>query len=161
MAMGNEIVLTPDRGYWVEGIINANETPKPGTIMQEDATQATQGGRFIWKAYTRDADGDRPKGPFIVLCHDKKIGQGPTDAYIAGTRAVGFVPNPGCELNLLHFNVSGTADDVIKGDLLTVDSGTGKLQVTSSTPETEVAQALEAVTDPTSDSLIWCSWTGH
>lgn len=161
MSVGNRIILTRDRGYPVEGIINAGETPKPGQIVQMDPTQARVGGRWVLKLFSRDADGDRPKGPFIVLTEDMLQGKTMSDAYAAGDRAFGFVPFAGCELNLLHFNVAGTADDVVAGDLLTVDSGTGKLQVTSSTPETEVAMALEADTDPTADHLLHCVWTGH
>ena len=161
MSLGNRIILTPDRGYKMEGIINAGQTPKPGQIVQIDATQTAQGGRFVWKIYDRDADGDRPIGPFIVLCEDMLQGKTMTDAYAAGERAFGFVPYAGCELNLLHLNVTGTADDVALGDLLTVDDGTGKVQVSTSTPETEVAVALEAETDPTADRLLWCMWSGH
>ena len=161
MSQGNRVVITPDRGYAVEGIINAGETPKPGTIYQIDPSQSQQGGRFVWKVFTRDADGDRPKGPFIVLCEDILQGKTMSDAYAAGDRAFGFVPFAGCELNLLYKNVSGTADDVALADLFVVDTGTGKMIVTTGSPETEVAMALEALSDPTADALLWSIWTGH
>lgn len=161
MARGNRIILTPDRGYPVEGIINAGETPKPGTIYQVDPTQSRQGGRWVWKQFTRDADGDRPKGPHIVLTEDILQGKTTADAYAAGDRAFGFVPLAGCELNLLFKNVAGTADDVAAGDLFIADTGTGKVIVTTGTVEAEVAMALEAVTDPTADTLTWSMWTGH
>jgi len=143
-------------------------------IVQIDPTQPLQGGRQAWKIYSRDADGDRPKGPFIVLKED--IGQGKAAAGVAssatdsaghaydtssGTRLFGFVPLPGCELNLMIKNVAGTADDIAAGDLLIPDSGTGKMIVTTGSPETEPAMALEAVTDPTEDKLVWCIWTGY
>lgn len=161
MARGNRIILTPDRGIPVEGIINAGETPKPGTVYQIDATQAMQGGRHVWKQFTRDADGDRPKGPLIVLTEDILQGKTTTDAYGAGDRAFGFIPFAGCELNLLFKNVAGTADDVVAGDLFIVDTGTGKVIVTTGTVESEPAMALEALTDPTADALVWSIWTGY
>ena len=161
MSRRNRIILTPDRATPVEGIINAGETPKPGTIYQEDPTQALQGGRAVWKAYTRDADGNRPKGPFIVLTEDILQGKDMTQAYAAGERAFGAIPKAGCELNLLFGNAGGTADDVVAGELLIVDSGTGKVIPTTGSPETEVAQAKEAIVDPVADQLLWCMWTGH
>jgi hypothetical protein len=161
MSRGNLIVLTPDRGHFVEGIINAGETPKPGQIVQEDPTQALQGGRRVWKLYNRDADGNRPAGPLIVLTEDRRIGRTMLDAYAAGERAFGFIPLAGCELNLLYMNVSGTADDVAAGDLLTVDDSTGKVIVTTGTPEIEVAHAQEAIVDPTADTLLWSTWSGY
>ena len=160
MAKGNRIIITPDRGYKVEGIIAAGETPSPGTILQIDPTVAVQGNRHTWKIYDRGADGDRPAGPYIVLCEDMLQGKTTSDAYAAGARAFGFVPLPGCELNLLFKNVSGTADDVVAGDMFIVDDGTGKVIVTTGSPESEPAMALEAVTDPTADTLVWSIW-GH
>jgi len=170
----NRVILTPDRGYKVEGYLASGETLYPGMIVQIDPTQSLIGGKHAWKIYSRDADGDRPKGPFIVVTED--ILQGKAAAGVAssssssagdaygtgsGTRLFGFIPLPGCECNLLFKNVTGTADDVVAGDLLTVDTGSGKVQVTTSTPETEVAMALEAITDPTEDKMLWCIWTGH
>lgn len=171
---GNRIILTPDRGYPVEGYLASGETLYPGMVVQADPTQALVGGRQAWKIYSRDADGDQPKGPFIVITEDLLQGKAAAgvassasnsagDAYAttSGTRLFGFVPNPGCELNLMFKNVSGTGDDVVAGDLLIVDTGTGKVIVTTGSPETEVAMANEAITDPTEDKLLWCFWTGH
>lgn len=160
MSFGNRIFLTPDRFIPVEGIINAAETPKPGTAYQYDPSQSKQQGRFVWKVYTRDADGDRPRGPIVILREDLMQGKTMTDAYAAGDRAFGGIPLPGCELNLLFMNVSGTADDVAAGDILTIDSGTGKFLVTTGTVEVEPAIAQEALVDPTADTLLHCSWSG-
>lgn len=161
MSRRNKICLTPDRAIQVEGIINAAETPKPGTIVQIDPTQSMQQGRWVWKIFSRDADGDRPAGPLIVLTED--FGQGRTvdDAYAAGERAFGIIPLPGCELNVLYKNVSGTGDDVVAGNLLIVDTGTGKVIVTTGSPETEPFMALEALTDPTADALLHAIATGQ
>lgn len=161
MSKGNRIILTPDRGYPVELIVNTGETWYPGMIVQYDPTQSTNGGRHIGKIYDRGADGDRPLGPHVVVCEDLKIGKTTSDSYTAGLRVPCFVPLAGCELNLLYKNVSGTADDVAAGDLFIVDDGTGKVIVTTGSPEAEVAEALEAVTDPTADTLVWSIWTGH
>lgn len=162
MAKGNEIIVSAEpKGRFAEGIINSGETPKPGTIMQKLPTQATQGNRFVYGAYNRDADGNRPAGAIWVLLPSHLSGKGPTDAYAAGDRCFLYCPLPGDELNLLHMNVAGTGDDVAKGDLLIVVDGTGKLIVTTGSPENEVAMALEARTDPTADGLIHCEWTGY
>ncbi len=161
MSLGNRIILTPDRGYPLEGVINTGETPSPGTIVQIDPTQATQGGRFVWKIYDRAADGDRPAGPFIVLREDIGQGKTMTDAYVAGTHCFGFVPLPGCQLNLLYKNESGTTDDVTAGVLFIVDDASGKVTLTTGSPQTEVAMALEAVVDPVADTLVHSIWTGH
>lgn len=160
MALGNEIVLTIDpRGRFMEGIIDTAE--KPGTIVQIDFTQAKVGNRFHWVAYNRDADGDRPAGPFIVLLPDHLQGKTSADAYAAGDRAFGYVPLPGDELNLLIANLAGTADDHAAGEQLMVDDGTGKLVATTGTPETEVATLAENITDPVADTLAHCFWTGY
>lgn len=159
---GKQIIVTANpRGVFMEGVINTGETPKPGTIMQLDPTQTMVGGRHVWKIYNRDADGNRPAGPYIVLLEDKLRGKTITDAYAAGDRAFGYVPLPGEEINLLHLNVTGTGDDVALGDLLIVDDTTGKVLVTTGSPESEPAMALEALTDPTADELLWCIWTGY
>ncbi len=165
MSRRNRIVLFPDRGVPFEGIIKTGETFYPGMIVQIDPTVALVDNKHTCKIFDRAADGDRPAGPFIVVCEDLKIGQTITDAYPVGSSAlqrfVGFIPWPGAELNLLYKNVSGTADDVIAGDLLIVDDGTGKMIVTTGSPQCEPAMALEALTDPTADALLWCAWSGR
>lgn len=163
MAKGNRIILTPDRGYSIEGSIASGETVYPGMVLQFDPTVTAIGGRYTLKIYNRDADGDRPLGPFCVVKEDFGQGKTTADAYstTAGTRVFAFVPNPGCELNLLFKNVSGTADDVLAGDIFIVDDGTGKVIVTTGTVEAEVAAALEAVTDPTADTLVHSIWSGY
>ena len=161
MANGSRIIQTQSRGFPVEGIVNAGETLYPGMIVQIDPTQSAQGETFIMKIYNRDADGDRPAGPHIVVCEDIHQGLTTADSYAAGARFPGFVPLAGCRLNLLFKNVSGTADDVVAGDLFIVDDATGKMIVTTGTVEAEVAMALEAVTDPTADTLVDSIWSGH
>lgn len=160
MARGNRIVVSADpKGKWVEGFIGAGLTPKPGTIMQIDHTISLKAGRHTWVLYNADADGGRPKGPYIVLCEDWLSGQpGSTGSYTAGARGFGYIPEHGDELNLLVANLAGTADDHTAGEILIVDDGTGLLIATTGSPEDEVAQLNETITDPTSDTLAWCTW---
>lgn len=162
MARGNCIVVSAQpKGHHVEGIIGAGLTPKPGTILQLQSATDLVGGRHTWEIYNADADGGRPKGPFIVLCEDSLQGKTTTDAYAAGDRAFGFIPAAGDELNLLLLDIAGTGDDHTKGEMLIVDDTTGKMIATTGSPETEVAQLLETVTDPAADTLAWCEWTGY
>lgn len=162
MSRLNKILLnTEPKGRFIEGIVASGQTPKPGQVVQIDPSQALVGGLFTLKLYDADADGGRPKGPFIVLLEDSLQGKTVSDAYAAGDRCQGYVPLPGDELNLLLGDVAGTADDHAAGEILIVDDTTGKLVATTGSPETEVAMLLEAVTDPTSDTLAWCVWTGY
>lgn len=161
MARGNRIVVTAEpKGQFVQGYLGAGLTPKPGTILQKQTATALKGGRETWELYNADADGGRPKGPFIVLIEDYLQGQLASTAYAAGAFAFGYIPLPGDELNLLVANIAGTADDHAVGEMLIVDDTTGLLIATTGTPETEVAQLNEAITDPTADTLAWCTWTG-
>lgn len=162
MSRRNEIIVTADpKGRFFEGFVATGETFYPGMLVQMDPTVALVGGRHTCKVYDRDADGDRPKGPFIVVLSDMMQGKATSDSYAAGARFFGYIPLAGDELNLLYKNVTGTADDVAAGDIMEVDDATGKLIVSTSTPETEVAMALEAITDPTADTLLWCIWSGY
>lgn len=161
MARGNGIVVRcgniDKQREW--GYVTG--TPKPGTIIQIDASVALKHGKHTWKAYDQGADGDRPAGPFAVLDHQQYTGQTADTAITSGDFCQIFIPLPGDELNLLFLNVGGTADDVALGDKMIVDDGTGKVTVTASTPETEIAVALEAIVDPSADQLLWCCWSGY
>ena len=159
-AHGNRIILTPCFADPVEGYLASGETIYPGMIVQVDPTQSRVGGKWAWKIYDRGADGDHPAGPHIVVTEDLLQGKTIDDAYGtgSGTRLFGAIPRAGCELNLLFKNVSGTGDDVAAGDLFIVDDGTGKVIVTTGSPEEEVAMALDSITDPTADTLIWAMW---
>lgn len=161
MAKGNRIILTPDRCIPVEGIIASGETPKPGQIVQIQTATAVQGNRYTWELYNVAADGSRPTGPFILLTEDIHQGKTTDDAYAAGARAFGAIMLPGCEFNGLLLNVAGTGDDHAVGEVLIVDDTTGKFIATTGSPETEVAVCLEAVTDPTADTLVHMQWTGY
>jgi hypothetical protein len=160
MARGSKIVVNADaKGAYEWGYVTTAE--KPGTILQIDPSTALKHGKHTWVVYNRDADGNRPKGPFAVLDFDPYQGRTADTAYAAGDFAKMYIPLPGDELNLLFGNVSGTADDIALGDLLIVVDGTGKVIETTGSPETEVAVALEAISDPVADQLLWCRWTGY
>ena len=162
MARGNCIIVTADpKGQFEEGYIATGETPYPGMILQRDASVALKGGRFTYKIYNRDADGNMPEGSYWVLREDYLQGKPATSAYAAGDRCFVYSPRAGEELNLLVENIAGTGDDHALGEILMVNDGTGKLIATTGTPESECAQLLEAITDPTADTLAWCQWTGH
>jgi hypothetical protein len=164
MARGNEIVVTsPPRGKFEEGYVAAGETHYPGMIVQRDASVALKGGRHTYKIYSRDADGDQPAGAFWVATNLLGALRGglTSEGYAAGERVQYYSPQDGEEINLLVGNLSGTGDDHALGEILMVDNGTGKLIATTGSPETEVAQLLEAITDPTADTLAWCQWSGH
>lgn len=163
MARGNEIIVSAQpQGKFMEGYIKTGETVLvPGTIWQIDATVSIIGGRHTFKVYVPGADGEQPLGPFWVLLPDHLQGRLATTAYTAGERAFFYSPEPGDELNLILLNISGTGDDHALGEKLMVDNSTGKLIITTGSPETEVAVLLEAVTDPTTDTLAWVMWTGH
>lgn len=160
MARGNSILVTQqyDNEPLIEGIIAAGETPKPGQIVQKQSATALVGGRHTLEIYNADADGGNPKGPYYLLIENKYIGQTVSDAYAAGERCFAVVPRHGDEYNLLLLNIAGTGDDHTKGEILIIDDTTGKFIATTGTPEQEVAQLLETVTDPTADTLAWCVW---
>lgn len=162
MAKGNEIIVSADpRGHFSEGTIAAGETPKPGTILQRQTSVALKSGRWTYEIYNADADGGRPKGAIWLLLPNHLEGKLATDAYAAGERCFLYCPLPGDQLNLLVLNLAGTADDHAIGEMLIIDDTTGKMIATTGTPETEVAQLLETITDPTADTLAWCEWTGY
>jgi hypothetical protein len=161
MALGNRIILTPDRCEWVEGICGAGLSPKPGTVMEYDYSQATQGNRFVWRLYQPGADGGRPKGPLVIVTEDLLQGRTTSDAYAAGERIFGAVPRVGCELNLLLLDVAGTADDHAKGELLIPKNNNGRWIATTGTPDIKPAVCNETVTDPVADTLIHALWTGY
>lgn len=162
MARGNGIIVSADPdGVFMEGYIGAGLTPKPGTVMQIDASVALKGGRHTWKLYNTGTDGKRTKGPLIILLDDYLQGKTPSDAYVAGTRCFGYVPKAGEEFNMLLGDVAGTGDDHTLGEVLMVDDTTGKLIVTTGTPLSEPFILLEAITDPVADTLAWVQYGGN
>lgn len=170
MAKGLSIVVSADpRGVFLEGIISG--TPKPGTCMQVKAATAPVGGRFTFEVVSRSSGAI---GPIWVLREDDfqgKVGvsnvaaytggpPAPGDAYVSGTRGFLYAPVAGEDLNMIVASVSGTADDVAIGDLFGVQTATGKLLANSAFASAPF-QALEVVTDPTADYMLWCKYLGN
>ncbi len=156
MAKGNEIIVSAQpKGVFLEGTVSG--TPKPGTVMEVSAV-ATNGTK-TFRVYQPGTDGDRR--PIYVLLPDHLQGKLATDAYVSGDRCFVYCPVMGEELNMLVADVSGTGDDHAVGDVMMVDTGTGKLIVTTGSPESEPFILLEASTDPTADALLWCAYTGQ
>lgn len=163
MARGNGIVVTaptPEAWQFVEGIIGAGLTPKPGTIMQQDTSVALKSGKATWKLYAPGTSGAKPVGPLIVLKEDAYQGRTVSDAYAAGDRAFGYIPKAGDELNLLREDIAGTGDDQALGDVLIPKTATGKLIATTGTPSVTFV-ALEAIVDPVADTLTWVRYGGY
>lgn len=162
MARGNCIIVTADpKGQFEEGYVKTGETFYPGMIVQRDPSVALKGGRHTYKIYAPGTDGEHPRGSYWVVLEDSRVGKTTSDSFAAGERCFLYSPRAGEELNLLVANLAGTGDDHALGEVLMVDTGTGKLIATTGTPESEVAQLLEAITDPTADTLAWCQWSAY
>ena len=159
MAKGNEIVISQDpRGRYMEGTIRT--AAQPGIVVQLDVSEGLNAnGRPQWEPFDAGADGDQRL--IAVLVPDDLQGKRADQAYVAGDQCKVYIPLPGDELNMLLLNLAGTADDHPFGELLMVNDGDGKLIVTTGTPESECFQLMEAVTDPTADTLAHCVFTGY
>ncbi len=160
MASGNRIVVTGEPlGVFLEGTIRT--AALPGIMCQIDVSEATVGGRFQWEPY--DADVDAQMG-LVAILMPNPLGTGiATTAYTAGDRCRLYCPLPGEEMNVLLEDVAGTADDFVVGDRLIVDDGTGKFLATTGTAadKSEPFMVLEAITDPTADTLVHVITTGY
>lgn len=159
MAKGNEIIVSANpRGVFQEGTING--ALKPGTLVQIDVSEGLNAqGRPKWEAFNADADGDQRL--IAVLLPDTLRGKLATDAYVDGEHCYVYIPVAGEELNMLVGDVAGTGDDHAFGELLMANDGDGKLVATTGSPESESFILLEAITDPTADTLAHCMFTGY
>ena len=159
MAKGNSIIVSAQpRGVFDEGYVSG--TPKPGTIMERTPGTAEDGtGRFEYRVFQPGTDGERRT--IYVLLEDRLQGKLATEAYVTGDRCRVYCPAMGEDLNVLKGDVAGTGDDFTVGQMLIVDTGTGKVIGTTGSPESEPFQCNEAITDPTTDQLVWVTYTGH
>lgn len=156
-AADGTIILTPNpKGTFINGIVSG--TPKPGTCLQITPGTAKVGNKLTWRVPTLAADGERALT--AILVEDNLQGKLVTDAFVDGDECTLYVPAVGEEINVLFNNVAGTGDDVAVGDKLIVDTGTGKFNVTTGSPESEPFVATESVTDPTADTLVAAIFTG-
>lgn len=156
----NSILVSNDpRGRRFGGIVDG--TPKPGTVMQVKANTTPVNGKYTFEVYNRDSDGDRPRGPIIVLLEDYLQGRTITDAYVSGTLGQFYIPLPGDELVMIIGDVSGTGDTHALGEILMVDDGTGELVATTGSIEAEPFILMEAIsTAPTEDTWAYTWFAG-
>lgn len=161
MARGNGIIVSSEpRGVFKEGTLTGALTP--GIICQVDVSEGLDNnGNFTYEPFNSSADGVRPIGPFLILLHDNLRGNLSTTAYASGDHGFLYVPVAGEEFNCIIGDVSGTGDDHAFGEVLIVDDGTGELIATTGTPECEPFMLLEAITDPTADTLAHVIYSGY
>lgn len=156
MAQGNNIIAAAHpRGMFREGYISG--TPKPGIGLEIVAATALVNGRETLRAITRATGAI---GNVTVLNVDWMQGKTTADAYVSGSRCFAYDPVAGEELNMLVADVSGTADDVAIGDLFGLEQTTGKLKA-NSTYASAPFVAMETVTDPAADYLLFCRYSGN
>ena len=165
MARGAEIIVSANpQGKFDECIVSG--TPKPGTCMEIVPSTDPVGGRFTFRAVTRN---DGAKGPIAVLLPDSFQGKLANDAYVTGTRGFLYWPLAGEELNMLlrYQPGTGTSLDENIGDLLEVDGASGKLQgVGTGGPTGSHASAPFMLLEHlglalTADTLIWTRYLGN
>lgn len=156
MAARGSTILLKGQGR-IETVI-VSGTPKPGTVMEVE-TFFSSNGLHKYRVYQPGTDGEQRV--IAVLLEDDLQGKLITDAYVSGTLGRVYFPLPGDELNMLLGDVSGTGDDHTAGETLIVDTGTGKLIATTGSPESEPFRLMEAITDPTADTLAPCMFTGY
>ena len=149
---GSKILLKGDLERMIEGVISG--TPKPGTIMQLQASTAEVGGRLTYEVYNPSAVTDPRQ--VLVLLEDSLQGKLYSDAYVSGTRGFLYPVRAGDELNMLTKDVSGTGDTHTIGDRLAGDPGTGKLVVVGTSANRAQFQAIETVAAPTADIWLAC-----
>lgn len=178
MSIGNRILMTPDpKGRFEEIIISG--TPKPGTFMNIKGSVSPIGGnpsgagRFTYEpagttaasgSKGMSADGDRIAVGILLAPGESAASPGTgiaTTAYADGDRGMIYWPQNGDLMNVLYQNQSGTGDDVTIGDKGIIDDGTGKVLVSTGSPESEPIEFREALTDPTADALLLAVWTGQ
>lgn len=156
---GNQIIVTSDpKGRFDFGKLYG--AIKPGTCVQIRAAAGLDGdGRPTFEPYAPGTDGEQRE--VIVVLENQLLGGLMTTAYADGDVAQVYYPEAGDELNVLKGDVSGTGDDFAFGDMLMIDSGTGKVIKATGSPEMESFRCLEAVVDPTTDVLVHAQYTGH
>lgn len=172
MAKGNQIFTAGEpRGVEVRGLISG--TPKPGqAVILKPAVDRDDNGLFTYIVSGRDFNGQSDE--LIILDGDWEQGKTAVDAYLDGTPFKGYIPLVGERCNLL---VKASSGAVTIGKKYMVEASSGlfmPLPAQASdyaTPglDTEaevivamnlnrrfaVARALEAISDPGSNTLVW------
>jgi hypothetical protein len=156
VAQGNSIILTAHpRGHFREGFISG--TPKPAVCLEVYPATALVSGRETFRVVTRATGAI---GEILVLDADWMQGKTTADAYVTGTRCFAYNPVAGEEMNMRVTDVTGTGDDVAIGDLFGVEQNTGALKA-NSTYASAPFLALEAITDPAADYLLFTRYLGN
>lgn len=164
MALGNEIVLTPEpRGRRIEGVIEGGL--RPGVAVQVKAGSTPDAGnRLTWQAW--DKAGTGVPGLVGILDYDYLQGKTADDAIPDGKRGFIYFPLPGDEINMLVQDQSGTdaTSDFSVGDLMAIEDGTGLLidgSVGTSTNASAPFQVMENYTDMAGDTRLHVMFTGY
>lgn len=129
MALGNEIVLAPERrGVTDEGTIVGSGL-KPGMLVQLDVSAGLDGnGRASYEAYS---SGGALDNIVAVLLPMYEWGKDNEQAYADGDPCRVYHPVIGEHLNLRVAAATGTGDLISFGDLLAPDDGTGNIEVSA------------------------------
>lgn len=160
------LVTSKPRGVFEDVYING--TPKPGTVMEIDASVEPVGGLFKYQAAgVTAADGgqymaaDGDKKAIAVLVEKDHEGKIYSDAYVSGDLGRIYWPAMGEQMNMILEDVAGTSDTFVIGEELMVDNGTGKLLTADSDAEAHPFTLLETVaTAQTADHVRWCRFNG-
>lgn len=165
MALGNEIILTPEpRGRRIE-VYNGTEADiLPGTcVMATAAGEEDAGGRLPYEPYNTAQSGV-PK-PIAVVEIDWWQGKTADDAIEPGKRMVIYFPLPGDELNMLVQDQAGTGatSDYSVGDPLRVEDGTGLLidGTLGTAGFSNPFECRENYSDMAADTRLHCIFTGY
>lgn len=159
---GNNILVTSEpKGRFISVVLGAGVTPYAGQVLQIDPTQALQGGLPTAILATQGTNGNRTKGPLLVLLDDWNQGRPYTFQYSAGTIAKCYIPLAGDELNMLLKDVSGTGDAHTAGEMEMIETGSGKLIATTGSPQSTPFMLMETIAAPVADTWAWCIYGGN
>jgi len=161
---GDKIIATAyPKGVFIEGIVDSSITPKPGTLMVRKGSTEMVNGKFTYtNVLDRLNEGDDGiRVTIAILIEDELQGKNYDDAYSGGETCFLYCPAPGEQFNMRVADVSGTGDDHAIGDLFISQTTTGKLIATTGSPEAEPFECLETSTNPTSEQLLLCEYTGY
>lgn len=163
MALGNEIILTPEpRGRRLEAVIEGGLYPGTCVMLKSGATPDA-GNRLTFVAWNKSAQG--VPGAIAVLDYDRLSGRSADDAIPDGQRGFVYYPMAGDELNMLVQDQAGTGatSDFSVGDTLEPEDGTGLLiDVTPSAGgRAGPFECMENYNDMSADTRLHVKATGN
>lgn len=166
MANGNRIVLrgTDAPGMREEGTLSNGATALPGVVLELKPTTHFTNGRGSYRVYQPGTSGNRKI--IFVLDVNPYNGQVATQAYNDGDHVFLYCPLMGEDLNMLVKGVAGTGPSTIHniGDLLIVETGSGKLIASTGSEQADPFQVQDdaaAGTILNADTLMWVKFTGY